>query len=242
MKLKSVASNLLKNKMVLNIVSVIALINVLGYMMMGEIDLVLFYIILAVVIKHFSHNMIVVLGVPIILINFISLKKLKTTVEGMETNENDTDIKEKKNTETVAEINKQKLQKVSTDTNNDGVVSSNVADKTKSGFEVGRKKGGSKIDYAATIEDSYDQLNKILGSDGIKNLTADTQRLMQQQLDLSDSMNSMKPLIEGIMPMADKLQGMMKSMDVGESGGLGGIMDMANKMSAGLKDNKSPPQ
>lgn len=241
MKLKSVASNLLKNKMVLNIVSVIALINVLGYMMMGEIDLVLFYIILAVVIKHFSHNMIVVLGVPIILINLISFKKLKTTVEGMESNENDTDIKEKKKTETVAEINKQKLQKVSTDKNNDGVVSSNVADE-KSGFEVGRKKGGSKIDYAATIEDSYDQLNKILGSDGIKNLTTDTQRLMQQQLDLSDSMNSMKPLIEGIMPMADKLQGMMKSMDGGESGGLGGIMDMANKMSAGLKDNKSPPQ
>ena len=237
MKLKSIASNLLKNKMVLNIVSVIALINVLGYMMMGEIDLVLFYIILAVVIKHFSHNMIVVLGVPIILINFISLKKLKTTVEGMESNENDTDIKEKKKTETVAEINKQKLQKVSTDTNNDGVVSSNVADE-KSGFEVGRKKGGSKIDYAATIEDSYDQLNKILGSEGIKNLTTDTQRLMQQQLDLSESMNSMKPLIEGIMPMADKLQEMMKSMDVGESGGLGGIMDMANKMSAGLKDKK----
>lgn len=237
MKLKSVASNLLKNKMVLNIVSVIALINVLGYMMMGEIDLVLFYIILAVVIKHFSHNMIVVLGVPIILINFISLKKLTTTVEGMESNENDTDIKEKKKTETVAEINKQKLQKVSTGTNNDGVVSSNVADE-KSGFEVGRKKGGSKIDYAATIEDSYDQLNKILGSEGIKNLTTDTQRLMQQQLDLSESMNSMKPLIEGIMPMADKLQEMMKSMDVGESGGLGGIMDMANKMSAGLKDKK----
>lgn len=237
MKLKSVASNLLKNKMVLNIVSVIALINVLGYMMMGEIDLVLFYIILAVVIKHFSHNMIVVLGVPIILINFIYLKKLKTTVEGMESNENDTDIKEKKKTETVAEINKQKLQKVSTGTNNDGVVSSNVADE-KSGFEVGRKKGGSKIDYAATIEDSYDQLNKILGSEGIKNLTTDTQRLMQQQLDLSESMNSMKPLIEGIMPMADKLQEMMKSMDVGESGGLGGIMDMANKMSAGLKDKK----
>ena len=237
MKLKSIASNLLKNKMVLNIVSVIALINVLGYMMMGEIDIVLFYIILAVVIKHFSHNMIVVLGVPIILINFISLKKLTTTVEGMESNENDTDIKEKKKTETVAEINKQKLQKVSTGTNNDGVVSSNVADE-KSGFEVGRKKGGSKIDYAATIEDSYDQLNKILGSEGIKNLTTDTQRLMQQQLDLSESMNSMKPLIEGIMPMADKLQEMMKSMDVGESGGLGGIMDMANKMSAGLKDKK----
>ena len=45
MKLKSVASNFLKNKMVLNIVSLIALINVIGYMIMGQIDIVLFYII-----------------------------------------------------------------------------------------------------------------------------------------------------------------------------------------------------
>ena len=241
MKLKSMVSNLLKNKMVLNIVSIIALINVIGYMMLGEIDLVLFYVILAGVIKHFSHNMIIVLGVPLFLINMISLKKLRYSVEGMETKEKD--VKETKKTEPVAEKKKKQLQKVSNDknndgeVNNDGVVSSNVSDE-KSGFEVGRKKGGSKIDYAATIEESYDQLNKILGSDGIKNLTSDTQRLMQQQLDLSESMTSMKPLIEGIMPMAEKMQGMMKTMDGGESGGLGGIMDMAKKMSSGLTEQK----
>ena len=122
---------------------------------------------------------------------------------------------------------------VPTDSNNGGVVSSNVHDE-KSGFEVGRRKnGGSKIDYATTIEDAYDQLNQILGSDGVKSLTNDTQKLMQQQMDLAKSMEAMTPLIKGIMPMAEKAQEMMKSMDNG-SGGLGNVMEIAKKMSSGL--------
>jgi hypothetical protein len=39
-------------------------------------------------------------------------------------------------------------------------------------------------------------LNKILGGDGIKNLTADTQKLMEQQLQLANAMKSMTPLLE----------------------------------------------
>ena len=55
----------------------------------------------------------------------------------------------------------------------------------KEDFEVGRRKNGAaKIDYASTIEDAYDDLNKILGSDGIKRLTDDTQGLMKQQMEL----------------------------------------------------------
>jgi hypothetical protein len=57
-------------------------------------------------------------------------------------------------------------------------------------------KRGSRLDYAATVEDAYGDLNKILGGDGIKNLTADTQKLMTQQLQLADAMKSMTPLLE----------------------------------------------
>ena len=49
-------------------------------------------------------------------------------------------------------------------------------------------------------------------------------------MDLAKSMEAMTPLIEGIMPMAEKAQQMMKSMET-NSGGLGSIMEMANKMS-----------
>jgi hypothetical protein len=92
---------------------------------------------------------------------------------------------------------------------------------------------GPRLDYAATIEQSYQNLDSLLGSDSIKQLTGDTQKLMQQQMDLAKSMEAMTPLIKGIMPMAEKAQEMMKSMDNG-SGGLGSVMEIAKKMSSGL--------
>lgn len=66
----------------------------------------------------------------------------------------------------------------------------------KAAFSNPYDKRGSRLDYAATVEDAYGDLNKILGGDGIKNLTADTQKLMTQQLQLADAMKSMTPLLE----------------------------------------------
>jgi hypothetical protein len=131
--------------------------------------------------------------------------------------------------------NKKKVAVVgeSTDISNN-VISSNVQDKQQSGFEVGRKKSGSaKIDYAATIEDAYDDLNKILGSDGMKSLTDDTQRLMKQQMELAESMKAMTPIVEKMLPMAEQAQKMMEGMD-SQGNGMAGLLDMAKKMSNGL--------
>jgi hypothetical protein len=240
MKLNSTVSKILTNKLVLNIVAIVALFNVLGYMIMGNFNNVVFFILLAVLVRYFSKNMIIVLGVPLILVNLIGLKDNSNYVEGMtnggDQNSNGNQPSQKEILNKALDDKKKNDSPiiVPTDTHSDGgVVSSNVHDE-KSGFEVGRRKnGGSKIDYATTIEDAYDQLNQILGSDGIKSLTTDTQKLMQQQMDLAKSMEAMTPLIKGIMPMAEKAQEMMKSMDNG-SGGLGSVMEIAKKMSNGL--------
>ena len=132
--------------------------------------------------------------------------------------------------------NRLKIQEETKDNNSEkdekDVDSSNT--KSDEHFEVGRpKNGSSKIDYAATIESAYDELNKVLGSDGIKNLTEDTQKLMKQQTELAKSMEGLAPIVEKMMPMAEKMQGMMESMNTG-SGGMSNIMDMANKMAKGL--------
>jgi hypothetical protein len=236
MKVNSAVSKILTNKWVLNIVSFIALLNVIGYMVMGNFNNVVFFIVLAVLVRYFSKNMIIVLGIPLILVNLVNLNNTSYS-EGMENNGTNNQQQSQKDVLNKALDDKNKKDSpiiVPTDTSNDGgVVSSNVHDE-KSGFEVGRpKNGGSKIDYATTIEDAYDQLNQILGSDGIKSLTGDTQKLMQQQMELAKSMEAMTPLIKGIMPMAEKAQEMMKSMDNG-SGGLGSVMEIAKKMSNGL--------
>ena len=81
-------------------------------------------------------------------------------------------------------------------------------------FEVGRKKGKGSydIDYASTVEDAYDELNKIIGSDGIQRLTKDTQGLMNQQLELTKAMKDMGPRVDKIEPMMGQLQSMMAGM------------------------------
>jgi hypothetical protein len=106
-------------------------------------------------------------------------------------------------------------------------------------FEVGRSKKNSQgynIDYASTVEDAYDELNKILGSDGIKRLTNDTQNLMKQQLQLAESMKSMQPLISGMAPLMQQAQGLLGSM--GDNGNLGNLANLAKKFSAGLGNTK----
>jgi hypothetical protein len=94
-------------------------------------------------------------------------------------------------------------------------------------FEVGRSKNRGnlhKIDYATTIEDAYDQLNSILGKDGIKSLTADTERLMQQQQQLTGSLKDMGPLMEKMGPMMEQAKSMMDGFSDDQKG------DVASKM------------
>jgi len=238
MKFNAAVTNFLTNKMVLNVVSFIALLNVIGYAVMGKFNNVLFFIILAILVKYFSKNMVIVLGVPLLVVNLLSLKN-GSVFEGLENKDDNKDDKEKSNNQKhldkALDDKKKKESPMMPGTEHEdesGVVSSNV--KNDESFEVGRKKNAaSKIDYATTVEDAYDDLNKILGSDGIKRLTSDTQGLMKQQADLAKSMEAMTPLIESIMPMAEKAQKMMQSMDSG-NGSLGSVMEMAKKMSGGL--------
>ena len=247
MKFNAAVTNFLTNKMVLNVVSFIALLNVVGYAVMGKFNNVLFFIVLAILVKYFSKNMIIVLGVPLIVVNLLSLRG-GSVFEGLENKDDSKKTDEdKKNKQSLTKALDDKKKQESPmlpgtehkeEDDKSGVVSSNV--KTDESFEVGRAKGKSKIDYATTIEDAYDELNKILGSDGIKRLTNDTQGLMKQQADLAKSMEAMTPLIQSIMPMAEKAQKMMESMDSG-NGSLGSVMEMAKKMSGGLGNVTQKP-
>ena len=98
------------------------------------------------------------------------------------------------------------------------------------GFEPGRRKNrGYDIDYATTIEDAYDELNNILGSDGIHRLTSDTQNLMKQQMQLAEAMKGMGSLVESIQPMVGQLQDMMGSNGDSKTS-ISGVMDLAKKM------------
>jgi hypothetical protein len=227
MKLNSAISKFLTNKLVLHIVAFLALFNVIGHMMIGHYNIVVYVILIALLIRYFSKNMIVVLGAPLILVNLLSLN-YGSYMEGLETQTDGEEKKDEKKDEDKDATGEKKIAP-----SNDKESKKNGDETTEESFEVGRaKKSGHSIDYATTIEDAYDQLNSILGKDGIKNLTADTERLMQQQAQLAGSLKDMGPLIEKMGPMMESVQGMMKDMpDVAK----GDVMGKVEQMLAGLK-------
>lgn len=68
---------------------------------------------------------------------------------------------------------------------------------------------GTKVNYAKTVENAFDSLEKILGSDGIKRMTQDTSRLADKQQSLISAMKNMEPMIEKAQGMMNSLQGGM---------------------------------
>ena len=244
MKFNVAVSKFLTNKIVLNVVVVLSILNIIGYIATGKYNEVVFFVVLSLLVTYFSKNMIIVLGVPIILVNLYAANKL-SFLEGMETNtptKQDETKKDEKNKhkETIKKINhqdaksKQGLPITPLDSNTTTTNTSDSNATTDESFEVGRgKKKGYEIDYASTVEDAYDSLNKILGSDGVKRLTGDTQQLLKQQQQLAESMQSMAPMIKSMAPMMKQAQDLLGGMSDGKEG-LGGIMDIAKKLSGGL--------
>jgi hypothetical protein len=185
--------------------------------------------------------MIIVLGVPLILVNLFVAKGY-SFVEGMETNTNKTTTtKPSSDSTNMTQEKKDALKNVSKQgTKTSGGIAMTPLDATQDtnqdSFEVGRAKrrgAGPQIDYAATVEDAYDNLNSILGGEGIQKLTGDTQKLMKQQMQLAESMQAMEPMIKSLGPMMQQAQGMMNGL--GDNKGMGDLMAMAQKMGIGGK-------
>ena len=254
MKIPSALHNLLTNKTVLNIVCVLSALNMIGYLVTNNLTAILFFVVLAILIVQFNKNMIVVLGIPLILVNFFVALGMSKNIEGNTTMGDATtkDATTKNDATTKDSTTKDATTKDATTkdattngTNKPAKKSTQglpitplepVSTGTDESFEVGRaKKGGSKIDYASTVEDAYDQLNSILGSEGVKRLTDDTQKLMQQQMQLDESMKGMGPMIKQLEPMMNQAKGLLEGMGGdGQGGGMSNIMEMAKKFTGSL--------
>ena len=238
MKLSHVLHNLLTNKIVLNIVCVLSALNMIGYLVMNNLTAILFFVVLAILIVQFNKNMIIVLGIPLILVNFFVALGLSKNIEGNTTMGDATKDDSTNDGATKDNATMKTADKPAKKTGQGLPITplDPVSTETDEAFEVGRaKRGGSKIDYASTVEDAYDQLNSILGSEGVKRLTDDTQKLMQQQMQLAESMKGMGPMIKQLEPMMNQAKGLLEGMGGdGKDGGMANIMEMAKKFTGSL--------
>lgn len=198
---------LLQNKYVLYLVLFIAVTNILGYLAIEDFRSLMVFIAVAALASHFSKNMIIVLGSALIGTNVLYASSRMR--EGMENKEKaqreiKTALEKKKKKEPMA-VSEGKPDKVELEE-----VEEDVEVKTP------------RVDYAATMEIAYDNLNKMLGEGGMQNLTKDTKGLMDQQKELMKQLKDFAPLMEQAGSMLDKLGGMdnLKGL-MGKVGGIG---------------------
>jgi hypothetical protein len=219
MKFASEASKLLTNKYVLYAVVFIAVANVLGYLVTNKVNAVVFFGLIAFLTSNFSKNMVVILLVALVATNLLMANKF--TREGLDNM--GPEVGEKKVNEDKKEEKKEE-EKPKPEEPKKEKFGNKHASKLSNAAPV-NSDGGSRIDYTSTIEGAYDNLDKILGSDGISKLTGDTQKLMEQQQKLFESMQSMAPMIENA-------KGMLQGFNPEDLKGLAGL---AESLTGGLK-------
>jgi hypothetical protein len=221
-----ISKNIIHSKLVMNIMIVICLLNLIGYIMMRRYNAIMFGLLAGGVITQFSKNKTVIMMATLFIVNFFITGSI--VKEGMDGSKGKIKLKQKKraisketNIEKEDELNSEDNDDVDDeeiDQEDDDFIETSEIDAfdTRKNNTALSKKSDKTIDYAATVETAYDDLNNILGGEGIKNLTNDTQNLVSQQKQLAEAMQGMEPLIKNFGPLMNQATSMMKTM--GNSG------------------------
>tara|TARA_X000000368_G_scaffold73013_1_gene53478 strand:- start:26214 stop:27074 length:861 start_codon:yes stop_codon:yes gene_type:complete len=268
--------NLVKNKYVLYLVALIALVDILGYIMRQEFSAVLFFYLVGMITYFYTKNMTLVLLTSLIVTTLAHLLKntmgFKEGMENEEEMENEEGIEEDDEEEETISLGKKKIidriklqDKRAKDSkeNFEDKEELTKEEKIKNAFEkkpqlsskkekenlknVGKdaadilnklEKKGIKSGYtnqqkltpglfnipnkdqlekqlgqADKIEAAYDNLEQVIGENGIKSMSDSTKELVRQQNELLKGLKNITPALHEAMGAIGKIDlGGLKSM------------------------------
>ena len=193
---------LLKNKMVLYIVLFITVTNLLGYLMVNNIDAVILLFLVGLLTSYFSKNMIVVMLAAIIFTNLLVGSKNASRTPLLEGygHKNDKDEESDKEAEEAEEDTDKGANKGKTKNVDETLITLNPA-------SINEEDTGSDLDFPGSLEAAYDNLDKLLSSDAINKMSADTQKLAEKQHKLMKNIGKLEPLMENAQNMMEGLNG-----------------------------------
>ena len=232
----------LQSRPVLYLTLTVALFNLFGYLMTNQLDAVAIFVISGFGATMFSKNMIVVLlSAMSVSLLLVLIKYARNSKEGMEDKDgkdkdgkdkdgkdkdgNDKDGKDKdgKDKDGKDKDGKDKQTKpVKTDGFEQKITPSNYGN-TEGDDTTDPKNSNTykpKVDYISTIESAYDNLDKFLSSDAIKNMTEDTAKLAEKQQQLVGNLEKIGPIMDKAGNILDKMPNIEKM-----TGMMGGIQD-----------------
>ena len=209
---------LLKDVRVLYVVVFLAITNLIGYLISENYNAVLFFLLVSIIIRFFNHNKTIILGSALILTNLlIGGKIIKESFGGKNYKKKHSGQDKNKTTGGGSSNTKSGMANIHEDENDKEDKNQYMDNQEK--MASGK---GSQLDYAGTIESAYDNLDKLLSSDALKNMTADTQRLAEKQKRLMGSIKNLEPmmnqankLLEGLdMSSINSMMGKISNMSI----------------------------
>tara|TARA_B110001450_G_scaffold247768_1_gene263201 strand:- start:6605 stop:7324 length:720 start_codon:yes stop_codon:yes gene_type:complete len=229
---KSIFNKLVNNKIVLYIVALICLFDILGYIIRYEFSAVLFFYLIGMITFNYTKNMTVVLGTALLATTLMHLiRNMMGFKEGMKgKKETDLDemvknIEEEEGEET--EEQEPKEQEPEEHEDYQGI----MKNKKKSGYQnqmklnpgmyntPNKEQISKQLGKAGQMEKAYDNLDKIIGQEGIKSISSHTKNLVKQQNEL------MKDL-KDITPTLNEAVGAISKLDLSK---LGNMFDSVSK-------------
>jgi len=250
---KQIIHFLLTDKNVLYLTLGAAVLNLAMYAIMREFEAIIFFLIMGFLTSAFSKNMIIIMLTAIVSTFFVVLVKIFTKVREGFQQQQEAEAEEEDAIENMTELQPADFEDVDSDVEEDETDKKNKPTKAKAGPSAkakakasakasasagGGPKGAEKpqINYASTLEAAYDNLDKLLSSDALKNMSVDTQRLASKQQNLMGNIEKLTPMIGNaqrlmesmnVDGMADKILSFQKKLGLGGSNlkGKGGDAD-----------------
>jgi hypothetical protein len=203
-------TSFLKNKYVFHILVFMGVINILGYIALGNYNSMALFVVICLLSRYFSKNLSLIIIIAILVTSFSTLNS--TIQEGFKGSD--------KISKTIASASKAlnkatKATKDSTKATKDSTKDAKCTpencpkgkcenDKCITGFQNNvpsskpapvNNNEAEEIDVAATMEDAYNNLNKMLGDGAMKSMTTETKNLVSQQQDLMKTLHEMTPAL-----------------------------------------------
>ena len=257
---------IVKNKYVLYLVALIALVDILGYIMKQEFSAVIFFYLVGMITYYYTKNMTVVLLSSLLATTLAHLiKNMMGLKEGMKNDEEDLeeeeeeeegtnsldkqaikdkiklqdkeakDNKENFRANNASQIkkailpNKKQTDKLDDVSNEASKILKNLEKKgIKSGYQNKQKltpglynipnknQLQKQLGEADKMEAAYDNLEQVIGDNGIKSMSDSTKELVKQQNELLKGLKDITPALHEAMGAIGKID-------------LGGLSNMFNK-------------
>ena len=221
---KLLNNKLVNNKITLFIVAALALFSLYIHITKSHFSAVLLFFLTAGLVYTFTKNMTLVLGAAFIVTTIASMSKgLFGLKEGFKEGKDEEDDDEEEAASTEEEEG-------DGETPNTGVANvPKVAKETKDGDKFGNQKLSpalfntpskknveQQLGKASEVEQAYDNLEKIMGTEKINSISTDTKDLIKQQNELIKQLKTMTPALNSAMSSLgnldlNKLTGMFNS-------------------------------